>query len=99
MLYRTWRVSLYAAIKTGLKFNICLIFPQKILSKNRTAAGTLGYLIHRFQPGFRGSNLRSSQVLELTDWKVNGKNGAAEILGLKRGTLRARMQKLDIRKP
>mgnify|MGYP001828381755 CR=1 FL=1 len=39
------------------------------------------------------------QVLELTNWKVSGKNGAAEILGLKRGTLRARMQKLGIRKP
>jgi PAS domain S-box-containing protein len=38
-------------------------------------------------------------VLELTNWKVSGKNGAAEILGLKRGTLRARMQKLGIRKP
>ena len=39
------------------------------------------------------------QVLELTDWKVSGKDGAAEILGLKRGTLCARMQKLGIRKP
>ena len=39
------------------------------------------------------------QVLERTEWKVSGKNGAAEILGLKRGTLRARMQKLGIRKP
>jgi DNA-binding NtrC family response regulator len=39
------------------------------------------------------------QVLEHTEWKVSGKNGAAEILGLKRGTLRARMQKLGIRKP
>ena len=39
------------------------------------------------------------QVLEHTDWKVSGKDGAAEILGLKRGTLRARMQKLSIRKP
>jgi chemotaxis protein methyltransferase CheR len=39
------------------------------------------------------------RVLELTNWKVSGKNGAAEILGLKRGTLRARMQKLGIRKP
>jgi len=36
------------------------------------------------------------QVLELIDWKVSGKDGAAEILGLKRGTLRARMQKLGI---
>ena len=39
------------------------------------------------------------RVLERTDWKVSGKGGAAEILGLKRGTLRARMQKLGIRKP
>jgi len=55
------------------------------------------------------------RVLEHTDWKVSGKDGAVEILGLKRGTLRAdgaveilglkrgtlraRMQKLGIRKP
>ena len=39
------------------------------------------------------------RVLEHTDWKVSGKDGAAEILGLKRGTLRARIQKLGIRKP
>ena len=39
------------------------------------------------------------RVLEETNWKVSGKGGAAEVLGLKRGTLRARMQKLGIRKP
>jgi transcriptional regulator with GAF, ATPase, and Fis domain len=39
------------------------------------------------------------RVLELTNLKVSGENGAAEILGLKRGTLRARMQKLGFRKP
>jgi transcriptional regulator of acetoin/glycerol metabolism len=39
------------------------------------------------------------RVLELTDWKVSGKNSAAEILGLNRGTLRNRMHKLGIRKP
>ncbi|MGV7224584.1 MAG: helix-turn-helix domain-containing protein [Nitrospinales bacterium] len=39
------------------------------------------------------------QVLERTEWKMSGKNGAAKILGLKCGTLRARMQKLGIRKP
>jgi transcriptional regulator with PAS, ATPase and Fis domain len=38
-------------------------------------------------------------VLEQTDWKVSGKNGASEILGLDRSTLRARMRKLNIRKP
>jgi chemotaxis protein methyltransferase CheR len=38
------------------------------------------------------------QVLEQVQWKVSGKNSAAEILGLDRSTLRARMRKLDIRK-
>jgi formate hydrogenlyase transcriptional activator len=39
------------------------------------------------------------RVLEQTHWKVSGKNGAAEILGLDRSTLRARMRKLGIVKP
>jgi transcriptional regulator with GAF, ATPase, and Fis domain len=39
------------------------------------------------------------QVLEQTQWKVSGKNSEAEILGLKRSTLRAHMRKFDIRKP
>ncbi len=38
-------------------------------------------------------------VLEQTGWKVSGKNGAAEILGLDRSTLRARMNKLGIFRP
>jgi chemotaxis protein methyltransferase CheR len=39
------------------------------------------------------------RVLEQTNWKVSGKNGASEILGLDRSTLRARMRKLGIRSP
>jgi len=39
------------------------------------------------------------RVLEQTQWKVSGKNGAVEILGLDRSTLRARMRKLGIFKP
>jgi chemotaxis protein methyltransferase CheR len=39
------------------------------------------------------------RVLEQTQWKVSGKNSAAEILGLNRSTLRARIRKFDIRKP
>ncbi|MGD9365183.1 MAG: sigma 54-interacting transcriptional regulator [Desulfobacteraceae bacterium] len=39
------------------------------------------------------------RVLEQTHWKVSGKNSAAEILGLERSTLRARMRKLGIQKP
>jgi len=39
------------------------------------------------------------RTLEQTNWKVSGKNGAAEILGLNRSTLRARIRKLGIRQP
>ncbi len=38
-------------------------------------------------------------VLEQTNWKVSGKKGAAEILGLNRSTLRARIRKLGIHQP
>jgi transcriptional regulator with GAF, ATPase, and Fis domain len=38
------------------------------------------------------------EVLESTNWKVSGKGGASEILGLDRSTLRARMVKLNIEK-
>ncbi len=37
-------------------------------------------------------------VLTKTHWKVSGKNGAAEALGLKESTLRARMGKLGIKR-
>ncbi|MFC1881702.1 sigma-54 interaction domain-containing protein [Thermodesulfobacteriota bacterium] len=39
------------------------------------------------------------RVLEQTNWKVSGQNGASEILGLDRSTLRARMRKLEIHQP
>ncbi|MGD9974670.1 MAG: sigma-54 interaction domain-containing protein [Desulfatirhabdiaceae bacterium] len=39
------------------------------------------------------------RVLEQTHWKVSGKNSAAQILGLNRSTLRARMRKLSIIPP
>jgi PAS domain S-box-containing protein len=35
-------------------------------------------------------------VLEKTGWRISGQGGAAEILGLKRTTLQAKMKKLDI---
>jgi chemotaxis protein methyltransferase CheR len=40
-----------------------------------------------------------TRVLEQTGYKVSGKNSAAEIPGLDRSTLGARMRKLNIRKP
>ena len=39
------------------------------------------------------------RTLEEAQWKVSGKDGAAETLGLNRSTLRARMRKLGISKP
>ena len=39
------------------------------------------------------------QTLEATGWRVSGKKGAAEKLGLKRTTLEARMKKLGITRP
>ena len=39
------------------------------------------------------------KTLAETRWRINGKKGAAAILGLHPSTLRARMQKLGIRRP
>jgi len=39
------------------------------------------------------------KVLDKAGWKVSGKEGAAEILGLKPTTLEARMKKLGIKRP
>ena len=38
-------------------------------------------------------------VLQATSWRIRGKGGAAEILGLKPTTLEARMKKLNLRRP
>jgi transcriptional regulator with GAF, ATPase, and Fis domain len=38
------------------------------------------------------------KVLEETSWKISGSGGAAEVLGLKRTTLNAKMKKLGIQK-
>lgn len=38
------------------------------------------------------------KVLKSTGWRVSGKNGAAEVLGLKESTLRSRMKKLGIQR-
>ena len=38
------------------------------------------------------------RVMEETGWRVRGKDGAAEILGLKPSTLESRMQKLGVKR-
>lgn len=39
------------------------------------------------------------RVLRQTQWRISGPNGAAQLLGIKRTTLQARMRKLDIKRP
>ncbi|MBA4391768.1 MAG: hypothetical protein C0399_12650 [Syntrophus sp. (in: bacteria)] len=39
------------------------------------------------------------QILSETRWRIDGKDGAAAILGLQPSTLRARMHKLEIVRP
>jgi transcriptional regulator with GAF, ATPase, and Fis domain len=38
-------------------------------------------------------------ALDQTGWRARGKDGAAEILGLKESTLRFKMKKLGIQRP
>ena len=40
-----------------------------------------------------------TEVLTSLHWKIEGRDGAAEVLGLKPGTLRSRMKKLGIERP
>jgi len=56
---------------------------------------------HQLQPRrldqVESEYLRS--ILQATKWRIRGKGGAAEIIGLKPTTLESRMKKLDIRRP
>ena len=38
-------------------------------------------------------------VLEKTHWRIKGENGAAELLGVKATTLKARIKKMGLRRP
>jgi transcriptional regulator with GAF, ATPase, and Fis domain len=39
------------------------------------------------------------KVLEQTGWRIRGKGGTAQLLGLKPSTLESKMNKLGIRRP
>ncbi len=39
------------------------------------------------------------EILNLTNWRIRGKNGAAEILDLKPTTLEAKMKKMGLKRP
>ena len=60
-----------------------------------------------YNRGFRPGSLTLNQMqqryiretLEVTGWRISGRNGAAEILGLHPNTLRSKMERLGIRHP
>jgi DNA-binding NtrC family response regulator len=61
--------------------------------------------IHRSEEPLSGQNVKALielerdhvlQVLQKTGWRIEGKNGAAGLLGLNPSTLRARMRKYGI---
>ena len=74
-----------------------------ILSKDNTL------VVHLPKPGLPETDVTQNlhdmerrhmvSVLEKTGWRVAGKGGAAETLGLKRTTLYAKMKKLGIKRP
>ena len=69
-----------------------------------------GMTLHLDQMGFEDAEATQSttlksveknhilEILEDTGWKISGRNGAAEVLGLKESTLRARLKKLGIQR-
>ncbi|MBW1750178.1 MAG: sigma 54-interacting transcriptional regulator [Deltaproteobacteria bacterium] len=69
-----------------------------------------GTTLHLDQMGFEDAEATQSttlkrveknhilEILEDTGWKISGRNGAAEVLGLKESTLRARLKKLGIQR-
>jgi formate hydrogenlyase transcriptional activator len=60
--------------------------------------GSCGKVVHSFAiEDIERKHVLS--VLEMTGWRVRGKDGAAEILGLRPTTLTSRMAKLGIRRP
>jgi transcriptional regulator with GAF, ATPase, and Fis domain len=68
----------------------------------KSSPGTESY-DHGFQPGSLTLNQMEQryirETLEVTGWRISGRKGAAEILGLHPNTLRSKMERLGIRHP
>ncbi len=79
----------------GTKLELGTDFPMNANARNASRRGR----------GGQRENLEEVErahivsVLETCNWKVRGKDGAAERLGLKRTTLQSRMKKLGIQRP
>ena len=72
-------------LNTGPVFYISRIETEEALEQGMKLDDAMSYHIRK--------------VLENTGWRVGGKNGAAEILGLNRTTLLTKMKKLNIKRP
>ena len=73
-------------------------------SKLRLAAPLQSAPVSASAEGYRGRLDQVEKdyilrVLELSEWRIEGKGGAAELLGLHPNTLRFRMRKLGIERP
>ena len=73
-------------LSKGVRLEVGNWFPEKENPENQKTFSTL----HDMERDY------IVKVLQNSKWKVSGKNGAAEILGLKPTTLEARMKKLGI---
>ncbi len=73
-------------LSKGVRLEVGNWFPKKENTENQKTFSTL----HEMERDY------IVKVLQNSKWKVSGKNGAAEILGLKPTTLEARMKKLGI---
>jgi transcriptional regulator with GAF, ATPase, and Fis domain len=60
---------------------------------------TSAHTINDFKPFEEMERDYILQVLKAKNWKVQGTNSAASVLGMNPNTLRARIKKLGIKKP
>ncbi len=77
-----------------------------ITSKNSVLKLTEKLTANSSKPGFKSNQTLSEvernhilKTLEATGWKIEGNNGAAQMLGLAPSTIRSRMKKLGIKRP
>ncbi|MGH8501775.1 MAG: sigma-54 interaction domain-containing protein [Gammaproteobacteria bacterium] len=78
-----------AILATGLQVHVNGLLTPTADASNASETGTLEDVERR----------HIQAVLESCNWMVEGRRGAAKVLGLKPSTLRFRMQKLGISKP
>jgi DNA-binding NtrC family response regulator len=61
--------------------------------------GNPGAMHHQVRTLDQAQQEHILKTLKLTDWRIRGKNGAAEVLALKATTLESKMARLGIKRP